>query len=190
MDKPSDAKFKPGFGKTPPELAGRKDEMAVITEALDDLGARSSPAANIALIGPRGNGKAALLRWAQTQIDLRDDNIECAVLSADRFNSHHDLVDTLANPGVFSTLVGDGVSATIELFGSEVAFSRQRAAQKLLRPVLEKKCSENGLAILIDEAHTLGRHPDAAREFFDEVQALDMRPLLLILAGTPTSRPA
>ena len=185
MNKPGDATFKPGFGKSPPKLAGRNDEMAVITEALDDLGARSSPAANIALIGPRGNGKTALLRWVQTQVNRRDDNIECAVLSADRFSSHHDLVDALANPSVFSALVGDGFSATIKLFGSEVAFSRQGAAKILLRPVLEKKCSESGLAILIDEAHALDRYPDAAREFFNEVQALDMQPLLLILAGTP-----
>ncbi len=186
MNKPSDAKFKPGFGKVPPEFAGRDDEMAVITETLDDLGARSCPAANIALIGPRGNGKTSLLRWVQTQIDRREDGIECVVLSADRFSSHHDLVDALATHGVFSALAGDGFSATIKLFGSEVAFSRQRAAKKLLRPVLEKKCSENGLAILIDEAHTLDRYPDAAREFFNEVQMLEMRPLLLILAGTPS----
>ena len=65
MNKPSDARFKPGFGKSPPEFAGRDGEMAMITEALDDLRARSSPAANIALIGPRGNGKTALLRWVQ-----------------------------------------------------------------------------------------------------------------------------
>ena len=185
MNKLSDAKFKPGFGKTPPELAGRDGEMAVITEALDDLQARSSPAANIALIGPRGNGKTALLRWVQTQVDRCDGNIECAVLNADRFSSHYDLVDALANQGVFSALAGDGFSATVKLFGSEVTFSRQTAAKKLLGPVLEKKCSKNGLAILIDEAHTLDRHPDAARAFFNEVQAFDMRPLLLILAGTP-----
>ena len=130
MNKLNDAKFKPGFGKTPPELAGRDYEMATITEALDELGARACPAANIALIGPRGNGKTALLRWAQTQVDRRDDNIECAVLSADRFNSHHELVDALADQGVFSALAKDRFSETIKLFGSEIAFSRQGAAKK------------------------------------------------------------
>ena len=185
MNKPSDAKFKPGFGKAPPELAGRDGEMAAITEALDDLGARSCPSANIALTGPHGNGKTALLRWVQTQVDRRDDNIECTVLSADRFNSHHDLVDALADQSLLSDLVREGLSATIKLFGSEVAISRQGAAKKLLRPVLEKRCSRNGLAILIDEAHTLDRYPDVTREFFNEVQVLDTRPLLLILAGAP-----
>ena len=35
-----------------PELAGRDEEMAAITEALEALEAGSSPAANISLIGP------------------------------------------------------------------------------------------------------------------------------------------
>ena len=38
---------------------------------------------------------------------------------------------------------------------------------------------------MIDEAHALGRNPDAAQEFFNDSQALVVkgRPLLLILAG-------
>ena len=49
------------------------------------------------------------------------------------------------------------------------------------------RCSENGLAILIDEAHTLDHYADSARAFLNDVQALagDGWPLLLILAGTP-----
>ena len=47
-------KFTPGAGTTPPVLAGREREKAVIIEALDYLGEGCNPAANIALIGPRG----------------------------------------------------------------------------------------------------------------------------------------
>ena len=185
MNEPRDAKFRPGSGKAPPEMAGRDDEMAVITEALDDLEAGSDPVANIALIGPRGNGKTVLLKWVQTQVDRRYDNIEWVYPEVDQFNSYHDLVEAFADQGLFSSLQRDGFKATIKLFGSELAFSRQGAAKKLLRPVLEKKCSKSGLVILIDEAHTLNLHPNTARAFFNVVQALSIQPLLLIIAGTP-----
>ena len=57
----------------------------------------------------------------------------------------------------------------------------------MLRPVLEKRCSNGGLALLVDEAHTLYHNPEVARAFFNDAQALagEGRPLLLILAGTP-----
>ena len=119
MNEPRDAKFRPGAGKAPPEMAGRDDEMAVITEALDDLGAGSDPVANIALIGPRGNGKTVLLKWVQTQIDRRYDNIEWVDPKVDQFNSHHDLVEAFANQGLFSSLQRDGFTATVNLFGSD-----------------------------------------------------------------------
>ena len=51
---------------TPPVLAGREREKAVIIEALDYLGEGCNPAANIALIGPCGNGKTSLLQWVKT----------------------------------------------------------------------------------------------------------------------------
>ena len=57
----------------------------------------------------------------------------------------------------------------------------------MLRPVLEKRCSNSGLVLLIDEAHTLDRSPDVAQDFFNDAQTLvgKGRPLLLIFAGTP-----
>lgn len=182
-----DPTFKPGAGVPPPELAGRDDEMAAITKALDDLEAGSCPAANIALIGPRGNGKTVLLRWMETRVRGYNNKIECVDLNPDSFETRSGLVNALANQGVLNALAGAGFSAAIQLLGSEISFSRQEAAKKLLKPVLEKRCSENGLVILIDEAHTLDRNADLARAFFYDVQALagNRRPLLLILAGTP-----
>ena len=187
MNKSDDPTFKPGAGLPPPELAGRDAEMAAIAEALDDLEAGSCPAANIALIGPRGNGKTVLLRWVETQVRGYNSKIECVDLNPDSFETRSGLVDALANQGVFDALASAGFSAAIQLLGSGISFSRQEAAKKLLRPVLERRCSENGLVILIDEAHTLDRNADLARAFFYDVQALagNRRPLLLILAGTP-----
>ena len=187
MNKIADLAFKPGAGEIPPVLAGRENEKATIMAALEDLGAGSSPAADIALIGPRGNGKTALLRWVEAQVRGCNNNIKCVALNPDDFKTHSGLVGMLADQGALAALVGDRFSATVQLLGSGVGFSRQEAAQKLLRPVLEKRCSKNGLVILIDEAQTLARYPDSARAFFNDVQAVvgNGRPLLLILAGTP-----
>ena len=168
-------------------MAGREREKAVIIEALDYLGEGCNPAANIALIGPRGNGKTALLRWAEAHVEECEGKIKCVVLHPDCFSSHSDLVDALADHGMLATLISDVHSASINLLGTGISLSRQEAAKKLLGPVLEKMCSNSGLALLVDEAHTLHHNPRVARAFFNNAQALigKGRPLLLILAGTP-----
>ena len=168
-------------------MAGREREKAVIIEALEDLGEGCNPAANIALIGPRGNGKTALLRWVKTHADHYGGKIKCVILNPSCFKSYSSLVGRLADHGMLATLLSEGYSGSINILGSGLSLSRQEAAEKSLGPVLAKTCSNSGLAILIDEAHTLHHNPDVARAFFNDAQALAMegRPLLLILAGTP-----
>ena len=180
-------KFAPGAGTTPPVLAGREREKAVIIEALEDLGDGFNPTANIALIGPRGNGKTALLRWVEAHVDHFGGKIKCVSLNPSCFKSYSSLVGRLADHGMLATLLSEGYSGSINFLGSGLSLSRQEAAEKSLEPVLAKTCSNSGLAILIDEAHTLHHNPDVARAFFNDAQALigKGRPLLLILAGTP-----
>ena len=180
-------KFAPGAGMTPPVLAGREREKAVIIEALEDLGDGFNPTANIALIGPRGNGKTALLRWVEAHVDHFGGKIKCVSLNPSCFKSYSSLVGRLADHGMLATLLSEGYSGSINFLGSGLSLSRQEAAEKSLEPVLAKTCSNSGLAILIDEAHTLDHNPDVARAFFNDAQALigKGRPLLLILAGTP-----
>ena len=90
-------------------------------------------------------------------------------------------------PENLATLLGEGYSGSINILGSGISVSQQASAKKLLRPVLEKRCSNSGLVLLTDEAHTLDRNPDVAQDFFNDAQTLvgKGRPLLLILAGTP-----
>ena len=168
-------------------MAGREREKAVIIEALEDLGEGFNPTANIALIGPRGNGKTALLQWAKTHADHFGGKIKCVSLNPDSFSSHSDLVEALADHGMLATLLGEGYSGSINILGSGLSLSQQASPKKLLGPVLEKKCSNSGLALLVDEAHTLYHNPEVVRAFFNDAQVLAMegRPLLLILAGTP-----
>ena len=179
MNRHRSFKFAPGAGMAPPVLAGRENEKAAIAAALRDLEAGSGPAANLALIGPRGNGKTSLLRWAEAHVG--SGKLKCIVLNPDCFKSHSDLIEALSDRGRFSSLVRD------KFFGMGSGLSKQEAAKKMLRPVLEKRCSARGLMILIDEVHTLDHNPDVAREFFNDVQSItgSRRPLLLLIAGTP-----
>ena len=183
MNKAPDLSFKPGPGEVPPVLAGRKKEKERIRLILDRLKNGLSPGQNIALIGPRGNGKTALLKWVKEQVGLYKGKVECVELNPNCFRAHDELIRSLENRGVLSKVTGVGIKTPVV----EFEVSRQGAEKKTLRHVLEQRCSGNGLAILIDEAHTLYKHPDAVREFFVDMQTLagDGRPLLLILAGTP-----
>ena len=115
------------------------------------------------------------------------DKVKCAVLNPSCFKSYSSLVGRLADHGMLATLLGEGYSGSINILGSGISLSRQEAAEKSLELVLAKTCSNSGLAILIDEAHTLHHNPEIARAFFNDAQALagEGRPLLLILAGTP-----
>ena len=186
MNKPSDLNFKPGPRETPPFLAGRKKEKEEIKLILDRLKDGKSPGQNIVLIGPRGNGKTVLMQWVKEEVGSYKGKVKCVTLNSHCFRTHGDLVGSLKSPEESPEgFKVERIRAKTPIFDVEVP--RQEARKEMLRDVLERRCSESGLAILIDEAHTLNRHPDEVRNFFQEVQmfASAGRPLLLILAGTP-----
>ena len=185
MNKLSDLNFKPGPGENPPFLAGRKKEKEEIKSILDRLKDSKSPGQNVVLIGPRGNGKTVLMQWVKEEVSTYEGKVKYVELSPDCFRTHRNLVRSLKSPEESSK----GLKVEVELKTpiGRVKVPPQEKKKEMLRDVLEQKCSKNGLAILIDEAHTLDRHPDKVRNFFHEIQRLTSagRPLLLILAGTP-----
>lgn len=187
MDRTPDLSFKPGAGEIPPVMAGREKEQSRITSVLERLKAGLTPGQNIALIGPRGNGKTVLLKWVKEQVDRCNEKIKCVELIPENFESHHDLVTALADTESFSARAFGRLSSLTSLHGLGAGPSRKETARKPLRHVLKTRCSKNGLAILIDESHKLYRYPNLAGAFFNDVQVLvgDGRPLLLVLAGTP-----
>ena len=58
--------FVPGDGALPPVLAGRSARQAVLGRCLGDMVRGAAPPHNVVLVGPRGNGKTALLNWFRT----------------------------------------------------------------------------------------------------------------------------
>ena len=175
----------------PPVMAGREREKALVAGAFERLEKGVNPAANLALIGPRGNGKTVLLRWAQSEGNSRGGKLNCVNLKPHQFETLPQLVEALASSSIFKNLAGDGFSVNISALGAGIGVGRKQSTRKLLEPVLRKRCAECGFVILIDEAHMLDRKPDVSRTFFNDVQSVasDGLPLLVILAGTPDMSP-
>ena len=187
--------FRPGFGTPPPLLAGRETEKKKIARQLAAIGSGCPTSTQIALIGPRGNGKTALLHWAQetTQQGGAHSGVGCVRLTGNDFDSHERLVLALAgtqNPkwlqSVGSGLLRSAAGIASQLFaGLSIPAGGESTPQRLLGLVLERR-AENGLLVLVDEAHTMSLYPETASDFLNSVQIVAARkPLLLVLAGTP-----
>ena len=135
----------------PPVMAGREREKALVADAFERLEKGVNPAANLALIGPRGNGKTALLRWAQSEGNSRGGKLNCVNLKPHQFETLPELVEALASSSIIKNLAGDGFAFSISALGAGTGIARQQAAQKLLETRLRKRCAGCGFVILIDE---------------------------------------
>ena len=164
--------FRPGPGLRPPALAGRETEKAKIKFVLDDLGAGQTTTTNIALIGPRGNGKTVLLKWVKTQIGRNYRTLKCVGVKADDFESPRKLVTALVDQESSSDSVVYKSWGSINLHLLKLGHMREKNSKESLNQFLKKRCSKRGFVILIDEAHTLDRYSDLARAFIYDVQAL------------------
>ena len=86
--------FTPGAGAVPPALTGREREQGVLTQCLADLLGGNAPPHDVALMGPRGNGKTVLLNWFAGA--CRDaGRVDVARLSPSRIRTAQALADAL-----------------------------------------------------------------------------------------------
>ena len=185
-------RFRPGFGQSPPLLSGREREQSDIAWELKGIAEGAPATSHIALIGPRGNGKTALLGWvADETAQCGRHGAECIQLTGNSFRSVESLVHDLARPEWLRRGGAPGVLIAVEdiasqLFaGASLNAGSESAAERLLGPVLERRAREK-LVLLVDEAHIMGRYQDTVRKFFNAVQIVSRNhPLPLILAGTP-----
>ena len=173
--------FTPGDGATPPALAGREQEEAVLTRCLADLLGGASPPHNVALTGPRGNGKTVLLNMVQARLPRQ------------RTGSGRGSPDSGRHPHRGSA---DRRSGAIVRDDEAVAPESRRGGRRLggmgaairgtrnLRAELIARCGKKPLAVLLDEAHTLD--VEVGRVLLNASQRVrDEAPFLLVLAGTP-----
>ncbi len=171
--------FRPGDGTLPPALTGRDVQQAVLSRCLADLTGGLAPPHNVVLLGPRGNGKTALLHWFSTVCTAA--SVDVVALTPQRIPNHEALVDMLApRRGIAKWLprkVGVGSLGSAE-------WQLESVAHKDLTRALLARCRRRPLAVLLDEAHTLAL--DIGGTLLNASQQVRANaPFLLVLAGTP-----
>lgn len=174
-----DCPFTPGFGGTPPLLAGREREQRVISRVVSRLKSRAPASSGLVVYGPRGNGKTVLLNWTARLAHKHGINaVNIAAISGE---TEEALTRRLATDSwwarVFRAISWRGANRSLEsLRASTVHEGLGRLVRR--RPAV----------VLIDEAHTLDRN--TGEQLLKSTQELNNSgsALLLVLAGTPGLR--
>ena len=173
--------FTPGTGATPPALTGREREQAVLTQCLADLLGGASPPHDVALLGPRGNGKTVLLNWFKRACRDHEADVDVVTLTPSDIPTRTALLDMLAPPSAMAKLLPRKVG--VAAVGS-VEWAAPSGNPRNLREELTTRCRRKPLAVLLDEAHTLDL--EVGHTLLNAGQQVrDEAPFLLVLAGTP-----
>ena len=182
MPRPRQRLFTPCGGATPPVLAGREAEQDVLRRCLADLAAGASPPHDVALIGPRGNGKTVLLNWFKHIARSADPAADVIALTPDEIPTTKALMDVLAPRRGLAKLLPRKVGVSAAVGSVEWDTSSRNGAR--LKERLIERCRAKPLAVLLDEAHTLDA--TVGRSLLNASQSVrDEAPFLLVLAGTP-----
>ena len=184
--------FRPGAGDQPPRLAGRGPALKDLDILLGDLTEDGqNPPRDAALVGPRGNGKTALL----DAFRRRCAGVDVVSLAASEIKTEAALGKRLlyddSGLGRFlDGLGGGGVNLGIVSADWNRMDRAERDDYRLthLADLLIARCRKTPLVVTVDEAHTLV--PEVGQTLLNASQRVrrDGAPFLLVLAGTPNLR--
>lgn len=181
MASPTPRLFSPGAGASPPALTGRTAQQAVLLRCLADLTGGASPPHDVVLIGPRGNGKTALLNWFQEACESGEKPVDVLRLTPRDVPSLDTLVERLAPRRGLGKLIPRKL-AVASVGAAE--WSPDDRTQRNLTQELIARCHKRPLAVLLDEAHTL--NVDVGGALLNASQIVRAEgSFLLVLAGTP-----
>ena len=175
MDEPPGPNpFVPGWGRTPPYLAGRSAEQQKLLDLFAYLRHGEGAPRGAILSGPRGNGKTALLRWFHRELDSPDGPCDVVWLTPSEIADLDQLANSLVPPSRFTALRPDTLSFS-------VGIGRLGRSLTLL---LGARCRRRPLVLLLDEAHTLSL--EVGQALLNAAQTVSAEaPFLLVMAGTP-----
>ena len=171
--------FVPGDGALPPALAGRSAEQAVLARCLHDLARGAAPPHNVVLVGPRGNGKTALLNWFKTMCGESASGVDVLGLTPGEIADAQGLIDAVAPRRGFAKLLPRKVGVA-SVGSAEWSPPQERNVKRALLA----RCRRKPLALLLDEAHTLDLGVGSLLLNASQ-QVRAEAPFLLVLAGTP-----
>ena len=182
MDEPPGPNpFVPGWGRTPPYLAGRSAEQQKLLDLFAYLRHGEGAPCGAILSGPRGNGKTALLRWFHREIDAHDAGCDIVWLTPSEIADLDQLATSLVPPSRFTALRPDTLSFTVGIGRLGWELGGQGRSLTLL---LAARCRRRPLVLLLDEAHTLPL--EAGQALLNAAQTVSAEtPFLLVMAGTP-----
>ena len=147
-------------------------------EFFGSLAEGEPPAAIVVLYGPRGNGKTALLRWAEREANSLE-SLEADWLTAADIPTAAETASHLRVASLLQRLTPRSVSVA----GVSVGL-RNRDGPVRLAQALAERARARPLVLFLDEAHTLT--PEAGHLLLNAAQeAGTVSPFLLVLAGTP-----
>ena len=170
--------FRPDTGGLPPYLAGRAAEQAALDSLFGCLRKKAAPGGFVVLYGPPGNGKTALLAWAQQQVGA-DESLDGTRLTPADIATPRELGararstsrtqgSAPQNPSIAGVGVGIGNSTP----------------HPPLAEVVKARSNERPFVMFVDEAHAISA--EVARVLLNAAQTAGRdSPFLLVLAGAP-----
>ena len=179
--KAAEGPFRPGTGRFPPYLAGRRTEQRFFHSRIAARAEGVPPPSEVILFGPRGNGKTALLVWLHREI-AGTAGIETVRLTPSEIETGAELAERLLPESWWADPAPDDVSVA----GITWRPGRRKRLPTA-RDVLTARAAKKPFVLLLDEAHTLA--PEVGRALLNASQIVASElPFLLVLAGTPNLR--
>ena len=177
--------FTPVFGKVPPCMAGRRDVIEPIMQALED--GRNSPDIATLLVGPRGSGKTALLSylafeaekkgWVAVNVTAAQGMLDDIIQQCRESASH--LLEKEGGSHLTGIQVGN---LSLQWEHDERTAGNWRSLMNRITDELSK--TDTGLLITVDEVDP---RLDEMRRLVDVYQHFmrENRKVALIMAGLP-----